>query len=311
MEQQTGLPRRVKKFGVIGLVLLAGNIYSYGQNTAPQPVQSADAMTTAVHELQEEVRELRNAVVELRSEAGQYRAETEQLRRQLDATRSSGGAPSVAPDTAAAAESLNPTQPAPGEGRLEDRWLTLEESSQLLNSKIDDQYQTKIESASKYRMRLSGIVLLNVFGNHGSVDNQDFPTWAIPASANLPTMALGASLRQSEIGLEVSVRRLAGAKTSGNLQVDFSGGFTDTPGGVNFGLVRMRIASLRMDWTEYVGRSGSGQCFYFPTFADLVRLAGSAGVRLCRQFVGMDSAGARRTSLCSQEWAKPSRYKAA
>jgi len=264
VEQQTGLPRRVKKFGVMGLVLLAGNIYGLGQNAAPQPVQPADAMTTAVHELQEEVRELRNAVVELRSEAGQYRAETEQLRRQLDATRSSGAAPSAAPDTAAATESPNAAQAAPGEGGLGDRVASLEESSQLLSSKIDDQYQTKIESASKYRMRLSGIVLLNVFSNHGSVDNQDFPTWAIPASANLPTRALGASLRQSEIGLEVFGPRLAGAKTSGNLQVDFSGGFTNTPGGVNFGLVRMRIASLRMDWKNTSVVAGQDNAFISP-----------------------------------------------
>ena len=70
---------------------------------------------------------------------------------------------------------------------LYDRVTALEEDSQLLNSKINDQYQTKVEAASKYRIRLSGIVLLNVFNNHGSVDNQDFPTWAIPTSAGITT----------------------------------------------------------------------------------------------------------------------------
>ena len=169
------------------------------------------------------------------------------------------------PLRAAAAESAeSDSTPRPGQERLEDRVASLEESSQLLNSKIIDQYQTKIEAASKYRIRLSGIVLLNVFGNHGSVDNQDFPTWAIPASANLPTMALGASLRQSEIGLEVFGPRLAGAKTTGNLQVDFSGGFTNTPDGVNFGLVRMRVASLRMDWKNTSVVAGQDNAFISP-----------------------------------------------
>jgi hypothetical protein len=32
----------------------------------------------------------------------------------------------------------------------------------LVQAKVDEQYQTKVESASKYRVRLSGIVLMNL-----------------------------------------------------------------------------------------------------------------------------------------------------
>src|SRR6266481_7309159 len=222
-------------------------------------------MTTAVRELQEEVRELRDAVVELRSEAGQYRAETEQLRRELQSSRSSSVAPEASAANAASPVAVpNPTQAAPRQDRVEDRVAALEESSQLLNSKIADQYQTKIEAASKYRMRLSGIVLLNVFGNHGSVDNQDFPTWAIPQSGNTTAKTVGASLRQSEVGLEVFGPRLAGAKTTGDVQVDFSGGFTNTSDGVNLGLVRLRVASLRMDWKNTSLVAGQDNAFISP-----------------------------------------------
>ena len=228
-------------------------------------------MTAAVRELQEEVRELRSAVVELRSEAGQYRAETEQLRRELQATHNPGTQPEAATGSEAA-----PTD------ALEDRVTSLEESSQVLSSKVDDQYQTKIEAASKYRMRLSGIMLLNLFGNRGSVDNQDFPTWAIGSGANLPGRVLGASLRQSEVGLEVFGPRLAGARTTGNLQVDFSGGFTNTLDGVNFGLVRLRIASMRMDWKDTSIVAGQDNAFISPlsptSFASLAMPAfGYAG----------------------------------
>jgi hypothetical protein len=261
VRRPNGLPGRMKKFGAIGLALLATNICGLAQTPAPQPTQPADAMTTAVQELQEEVRELRNAVVELRSEAGQYRAETEQLRRELD-SRNTGAVPEASTGTGSE-ERANPASVS-GQDQLENRVASLEESSQLLNSKVNDQYQTKIEGASKYRLRLSGIVLLNVFGNHGSVDNADFPTWAIPASANLPTMSTGASLRQSEVGLEVFGPRLAGAKTSGNLQVDFSGGFTNSPDGVNFGLVRLRIASMRMDWNNTSIVAGQDNAFISP-----------------------------------------------
>ena len=36
----------------------------------------------------------------------------------------------------------------------------------------------QVESGSKYRMRLSGIVLVKLFENRGTVDNVDFPTIA-------------------------------------------------------------------------------------------------------------------------------------
>jgi hypothetical protein len=276
VKQRTGLPGLISKFGAAGLILLAGSTLGWTQ-TPPPAVEQADAMTAAVRELQQEVRELRTAVVELRQEAGQYRAETAQLRRQLEATHSATGpeAGSVSAEGAGAG-----ANPAPSS--LEQRVASLEESSQLLSSKVDDQFQTKVEAASKYRMRLSGIVLMNLFANHGVVDNQDFPTWAIPSFPNASSQTFGASLRQSEIGLEVFGPRLAGARTSGNLQVDFSGGFTDTPDGVNFGLVRLRIASLRMDWknTSIVG--GQDSAFFSPlsptSFASLaVPALGYAG----------------------------------
>ena len=72
------------------------SVHGWAQAAPAPPAQTADTMTTAVRELQEEVRELRNAVVELRSEAGQYRAETEQLRRELQASRSSSAVPEAA-----------------------------------------------------------------------------------------------------------------------------------------------------------------------------------------------------------------------
>ena len=54
---------------------------------------------------------------------------------------------------------------------------SLDEEYQLLSGKVDEQYQTKVESASKYRMRLSGIVLLNLFSNVGTVNNADIPSY--------------------------------------------------------------------------------------------------------------------------------------
>jgi hypothetical protein len=279
MKQRNGLPGRIGKLAVTAWFLLGGSISVWGQAANPPNAQPSDAVTAAVRELQEEVRELRTAVVELRQEAGQYRAETEQLRRELQAVHAGG----IASEGGAGSGQSGGPAPRPAvAGSLEERVAFLEESSQLLSSKVDDQYQTKIEAASKYRMRLSGIVLLNLFANHGYVDNQDFPTWAIPTLPNVSGQTLGASLRQSEIGLEVFGPHFLGARTTGDLQVDFSGGFANTLDGVNLGLVRLRTASLRMDWKNTSLVAGQDNAFISPlsptSFASLaVPALGYAG----------------------------------
>ncbi len=252
MKRKNSLPGRIRKFGTMGLLLLSGSINGWAQAASTPAPPSTDPMTDAVRELQDQVRELRTAVGELRSEAGQYRAETEQLRKELQAARG------AVPEAAAAGPASS--APAP----MEERVSSLEESSQLLSSKLDDQYQTKVEAASKYRIRLSGIVLLNLFSNHGRVDSQDVPTWAIPKIPNVSGETLGATMRQSEVGLEVFGPHLAGARTSGNLQLDFAGGSPNTPNGVNFGLVRMRIASIRLDWKDTSIVAGQDNAFFSP-----------------------------------------------
>ncbi len=254
MNHKNSLPGWIRKFGATGLLLVAGSIPGRTQTAAPAaPQNDAMTMTDAVRQLQDEVRELRNAVVELRSEAGQYRAETEQLRKQLEAR-------GPAPEAAVANSGSAPSTAAP----LAERVASLEESSELLTSKVDDQYQTKVEAASKYRVRLSGIVLLNLFSNRGYLDAQDVPTWAIPEIPNVSGQTFGATVRQSEIGLEVFGPHLLGARTSGNLQLDFAGGSPHVPNGVNFGQARLRIASMRLDWKNTSIVAGQDNAFFSP-----------------------------------------------
>src|SRR5262249_31227192 len=158
------------------------------------------------------------------------------------------GPPQVPPSESAATtgmvEGVSPSPQTPPARSLHERVASLEESSQLLSAKVDDQYQTKIDSASKYHVRFSGIVLLNLFSNRGTTDNQDFPSYVTEPTPFDPKGSFGATLRQSELGVEVFGPRMAGAKTSGEVQFDFAGGFPNMPNGANFGLVRLRTASM-------------------------------------------------------------------
>jgi Skp family chaperone for outer membrane proteins len=223
-------------------------------------------------ELDSQVRELRALVEQMRSENAQSRAEMQQLRQELQDTRklllplaaaASASATTRTSQAPVVATGSEDQTPAAGSD-LGSRVQKLEESTQLLGSKIDEQYQTKVETAGKYRARLSGIVLMNAFRNVGASDNLDFPNYAMPTPYGTSQATLGATLRQSEIGLEIFGPTLAGAKTSADVRFDFAGGFPSTPNGVNFGIVRMQTASLRFDWEHTSVVAGQDSLFISP-----------------------------------------------
>lgn len=147
---------------------------------------------------------------------------------------------------------------------VEDRMSKMEEDQKLLAAKVDEQYQTKVESASKYRVRLSGMALLNLFGNRGTVDNMDFPVVASPSTSFDSGGSIGATMRQSEIGLEVFGPQVHGARISADVEADFSGEFPDTPNGVNSGIFRLRTAALRLDWSHTSVIAGQDGLFISP-----------------------------------------------
>jgi hypothetical protein len=259
---------RIPRF-LVGVLLLA----SWGTRTVwaqTAPVEG-EKLQDSVRDLQTQIRELQSAVAEIRAEAAQYRAETQELRGELAATRAAlrqpGTSENAAPISsleAAAAAGTVVAQPAPHSPQSTDRTARLDEQYELLAGKVDDQYQTKVESASKYRVRLSGIVLLNLFSNHGSVDNLDFPSLATQGAPGFSGGTFGGTLRQSQIGLEVFGPRLGGARTRADLLMDFAGGFPQTLNGVNTGLVRLRTGTIHIDWerTSIVG--GQDGLFFAP-----------------------------------------------
>jgi hypothetical protein len=263
----------MRRASVAGLLVLLSGVLGWSQQSSPTGTSSqSDSTAAAIHELQQQVNELRSAMAEMRSETEQYRTENAELRHELQTARSpsasaagppSGNSYQLAAPVGVDSPHSQPDLPTANKSAsLEERVASVEESSQLLNSKVNDQYQTKVESASKYRVRLSGIVLLNLFNSHGDTDNQDFPSF-VKGPGTGPG-SLGASMRQSEIGLEVFGPTWAGAKISGSLQADFAGGFPNTWNGVNSGIFRLRTASMRMDWKNTSVVVGQDNAFFSP-----------------------------------------------
>jgi hypothetical protein len=234
------------------------------QTSASDASTPNDATAAAIHELQQQVRELRAAM-------GTMQAENRELRNQVQGLQSKTARPvaeKAAYGGASASEDRSDSQVLPQtvsapatDQPVENRVAALEESTQLLNSKLDDQYQTKVESGSKYRVRLSGLVLFNLFSNRGATDNQDIPSYAAGQNSE---SNFGATVRQSEIGLEVFGPTVAGAKTSASILADFSGGFPSTWNGVDAGIFRLRTASARLDWEHTSIVAGQDELFISP-----------------------------------------------
>jgi hypothetical protein len=262
--------------------------------TAPAPVSTEfasdmKALVTSVNRLQSQVETLNSQMSELRSaqqealrEAEQLRAELNQTREQLAAKTGSGpGLYEASPKTSqpssasvpyssslssASANSPGQAQSTSGssQGDLQQRISKLEDDQELMNDKIVEQSQTKVESGSKYRVRLSGLVLLNTAVTRGSVDNLDFPQIAVPTEAPGVAGSFSGSLRQSQIGVETFGPDIAGARTSASVKFDFAGGFPSIPNGAAFGVVRLRTGTIRLDWTNTSIVAGQDAIFFAP-----------------------------------------------
>jgi Skp family chaperone for outer membrane proteins len=243
---------RILLVNVVAL-LLTGNSSAQAPKSAPDNGTVAASLT----ELRSEVRELKDVVQQLKQETAASRAEMTRLRQELESER--------------AGLAANPT---PTTDQIDVRVGHLEDEQQLLSGKVDEQYQTKVESASKYRVRLSGVVLFNLFSNQGTVDNMDVPTLAYPSGGLQSSGSFGGTLRQSILGLEVFGPQLMNARTSGSVNFDVGGGFPNISNGVNSGLVRLRTATLRFDWKNTDLVVGQDQLFFSPnsptSFASLI-----------------------------------------
>jgi hypothetical protein len=137
------------------------------QTNSANPGSSEGAsVADSIRQLQLQVQQLQAAMQEMKDETGRYRAETLELRHELAAAREKLESIHAAP-TAVAFRTAGPPGPQEPEKNqsesssadsktIDERITRLEEDQQLLSGKVEDQYQTKVESGSKYRVKLSG-----------------------------------------------------------------------------------------------------------------------------------------------------------
>lgn len=201
--------------------------------TSSLVAQQATSPSADMQQLQEEIKQLTSSLQDMRSEVQSCRDEIHSLRTELEAAKSAQqGGPGGDVDTAHAIADLR-----------EDQSVT--------DSRVATLYQTKVESGSKYRVRLSGLALFNTFMNRGTVNTTSVPNLALPTPEGQPGGSIGATFRQTLFTLQAFGPEVGGARTSASVQFGFYGGFTRTLDGYVQGLASLRTADIAFDWSKW------------------------------------------------------------
>jgi hypothetical protein len=223
------------------------------QENSAELASKIENLTKSLERTEVELAESRTEIQELRTALGQV------LKRMDNMATAGTGTPNPADVAKGFQPGTAPSSEA-GQGAAQisqDDW-------EILNARVTEQRQTKVESASKYRLKLSGLALFNAFGNYGQVDNLDLPSIAVPKAATNSNGALGASVRQSIIGLTGIGPTLFGARTLADIQMDFFGGLPSGYGGSGSGLAEIRLARIRFDWSKTSVVAGLDYPFFSP-----------------------------------------------
>ena len=219
----------------------------------------AQRAPTTEQELARVSRELQQTQDELK----ESRRQIEELRQGLEALRNQVQANATTPAPVAA--EATPVQPAPGQPAPNEPTVSAaDQDPSFLSSKVAELHQDKVESKSKYPVRISGLILFNAYGNHGVLDAQDLPSLAYPGGSYISSGGVGGTLAQTLLGVDVRGPRFLGAQTSGSAEVDFGGGIPPIEYGAATGIIRLRTATVHLDWVKTSVNIGQDVPFFSP-----------------------------------------------
>ena len=235
------------------VVILAFPLLLLASFTPVSFAQAADDATAAEQQrvvaIETKLNELNDALSQTEKMLEKSRAEIQALHAQLDAlrTQSAGTSTSVAPADTQKANADHPQE-------LE----ALREQQDAMQAEIKQHDQSKVETFSKYPLRLSGLILFNAFSNAGVVDDTDLPTIALARFPGSSHGSSGATLKQTLLTLDATGPRIAGARSSANVSIDFFGGVSSNNYGysASTGVVRMRQSWVSLDWYKTTAQAG-------------------------------------------------------
>lgn len=228
------------------LLLILANSATLAQARSDAINSDADRLTAIEQRLNEVTRTLdqtQQALEKSSSEIQQLRSQVETLRAQM--------APELDRDTTPETASSSVGQEVnSGRASLENNIAVVREEQDAMQAEIKQHDQIKVETVSKYPLRVTGLALFNAFFNAGVVDNIELPTLALLRVPGSSHGSSGATMRQTILTLQGIGPKLGGARSTAEISADFFGGASSNSYGYNStaGVMRMRQARATLDW---------------------------------------------------------------
>lgn len=211
---------------------------SSSQLWAQSPAEETPASVT----VEQKVEVLTAAVAEAQAQIEAYQKQLAELRQQLAAVKQQMATEKGNSLPPAQAEAASPNA-AVGASSIAAATLDeIRERQSIEESQIATHEITKVETDSKYPLKVSGLLLLNGFVNTRQVDVSATPAYAVPGSGST-----GLSLRQTVLGLDARGPHLFSATSRADLRVDFFASSTLSNYAAG-GVLRLRTAHAALDW---------------------------------------------------------------
>ncbi len=237
--------------GIIAAVVVLGfHTMPARTQTAPAPAATpaAAAVQPSPEQMEQQIKAISAALAATRVQMEQSQKQMQLLEQQLQQLQTQMAAAGGKASTTAAASTAAPAAtPTPEQ---------MQEHLEMLDAQVKQHEQAKVESSSRYPIRFTGLILFNSFVNLGVVDNIDMPAIANRATLGVNSGNVGASMRQTILGVEGFGPKLWGARTSASVSFDFFSGVSYSNFGTSAGTVRMRTGSIMMNWQNNTVEAG-------------------------------------------------------
>lgn len=140
--------------------------------------------------------------------------------------------------------------------RLDGPSAPIEERVAVQERRLEEQEQKKVESSARVPVKLTGMLLFNVFA---SGRNSQPANWPTIATGNRGQYQVRGTMQQTTIGLDVtSPVAIAGAQARGEVMMDF---FSTVD---NYPVPRLRTGFLDLDWSRTGLRLGIEKAIIAP-----------------------------------------------
>jgi hypothetical protein len=236
-----GVSLRGKGGPLVAVIFLAATVLS--------------AQTSDQSNLAQKMAQLTNAMARTQAQLERSLRDLDDMRRQMAELQRELAANGIAPSSSAVPEPENPASTSSG-GTADSTAAAIEDLRERVDmqaSEIATQEQSKVESESKYPVKITGMLLMTGFKNTSAVDVPATPSVAVGGLGNA-----GATVRQTVLGFDARGPHLFGASSYADLRVDFLGsqtanqpsptytGYYDT----NSAFLRLRTAHAVLDWNR-------------------------------------------------------------